>query len=104
MTTYSLSLGSTIGLLGHWFDSHGQSSDAARIHRALDMATEPGPSVLLGSRFHALREALEGTSEHDWDGYGAMPASPDSYHQADVFLKALPKTIPDPLPTMVWHR
>ena len=96
MTTYSLSLSSTSGLLEPWFDSWGQSVDAAKIHQALDIAAEPGPSVLLGSRFQALWEAVEEASEEDWDGYGAMAANPEAYQRAYIFLKALPKTIPDP--------
>ncbi len=95
MTAFSLSIRRPKGL-GSWFDSSGQSAEAAKIHRALEVPVNPIPSVLLGSRFWALAEAYEEASEENWDGYGATPASWGAFKQAEIFLRLLPSTILDP--------
>jgi hypothetical protein len=32
----------------------------------------------------------------NWDGYGAQPVDPNSFNEAERFIRALPTTIPEP--------
>lgn len=43
-----------------------------------------------------LYNLLEECSTKNWDGYGAQPIDPDSFNEAERFIRALPTTISKP--------
>ena len=53
-------------------------------------------SVIFGQRYWALAEAYQEALEDNWDGYGALAASTETYRSAVLFLDLLPSSAPDP--------
>jgi hypothetical protein len=50
----------------------------------------------LGNVLAALRETYQECSKANWDGYGALPITQETYDEAVRFLSALPSWLPTP--------
>jgi hypothetical protein len=100
MSTMQATIGPIAGLLAP-NRSNAQSDDARRL---LELQEEIREHLLTSYTVRADRERLlkdldelwAETSRPGWDGYGALPMSPDAFDFAKTFIKALPTTAPLP--------
>jgi hypothetical protein len=80
--------------------SIGVSETAERLRKIFeDMLEDCSQSVIIGSELEIIQELnnlWEECSFENWDGYGAKPIDPDSFSEAERFIKALPTTAPRP--------
>lgn len=50
----------------------------------------------LSETFNSLKRVYKKCSVKNWDGYDALPITPDAYWEAASFIKGLPSWLPKP--------
>ena len=80
---------------------HGVSEDASFLRKLSDSFREDlsravTTKSLLGQLSHVLWKTKEDSLEDNWDGYGALPVSFESYLNARQILDTMPTTTPLP--------
>lgn len=90
--TCPLTMKPPVGLGSKWLDI-GQGGEAEKLRR-LEPFSEH--SILLDQRYLALTEAYLEALEDNWDGYGAIAPTKETYDVACSFLNYLPSSVPDP--------
>jgi len=63
-----------------------------------EMFEDCSQSVIINANesLQELYNLLEECSTENWDGYGAQPVNPDSFNEAERFIRALPTTVSEP--------
>ena len=63
-----------------------------------EMLEDCSPSAIINANesLQELYNLLEECSTENWDGYGARPVDPDSFNEAERFIRALPTTVSEP--------
>lgn len=81
-------------------EDRGLGPEAARIRAIYGGAPDRAPSIVLDkSRREALQQLIEAerdAAHSNWDGYGAIAASPHAVRNARLLLSVLPSAIPRP--------
>ncbi|MEA3421122.1 MAG: hypothetical protein U9Q97_05535 [Acidobacteriota bacterium] len=77
----------------------GVSDDVQALNLFVEeMFEDCSQSVIISANesMQELYNLLEECSTENWDGYGAQPIDPDSFNEAERFIRALPTTISKP--------
>ena len=77
----------------------GVSDDVQALNLFVEeMFEDCSQSVIISANesMQELYNLLEECSTENWDGYGAQPIDPDSFSEAERFIRALPTTISKP--------
>jgi len=79
------------------YSNPGISRDALLLTDFMDgILHELRNNAILENKYAVLDGAYRDASVEDWDGHGAAPADPYSYHLAKEILSQLPDRIPTP--------
>jgi hypothetical protein len=77
----------------------GVSEDVQALNLFVEeMFEDCSQSVIINANesLQELYNLLEECSTENWDGYGARPVDPDSFNEAERFIRALPTTVSEP--------
>jgi hypothetical protein len=77
----------------------GVSDDAQALNLFVKKMLEDCSQSVIISANESLQELYnlwEECSLENWDGYGAQPVDPDSFNEAERFIRALPTTVREP--------
>lgn len=77
----------------------GVSDDARSLNSFVEkMLTDCSQSVIniAHESLQELSNLLEECATENWDGYGALPIDLNSFNEAERFVRALPRTVPEP--------
>ena len=77
----------------------GVSDDVQALNLFVEkMFEDCSQSVIINANesLQELYNLLGECSTENWDGYGAQPVDPDSFNEAERFIRALPTTVSEP--------
>jgi len=77
----------------------GVSEDAHALNTFVEEMLKDCSQSVINSADESLLELfnlLEECISENWDGYGALPINLDSVEEAERFIRALPRTVPEP--------
>lgn len=102
MSSLSLNLNNGISSIFDFTHNSGLSEDANTIEWQLSdvKSNIKGENISIGKSFSEIQEELDSisseASDENWDGYGAAPAIPESYLEAQKFINSYPMSFPLP--------
>ncbi len=79
--------------------NRGVSDDVQALNLFVEEMFEDCSQSVIISANESLQELYNlwgECSSENWDGYGAQPVDPDSFNEAERFIRALPTTIREP--------
>ncbi len=77
----------------------GVSDDVQALNLFVEEMFEDCSQSVIINAYHCLQELYNvwgECSSENWDGYGAQPVDPNSFNEAERFIRALPTTVRKP--------